>query len=67
MYDKGIIITSKEVESVEACAQFSLTNDEAQFWRFGKTTKTCWLQRSNNGKKSSERFISGNRECGNGE
>ena len=69
MYEADITndLNSKKVESVEACAQFSLTNDQAKFWRFGKTSKTCTLLRTNNKRKSSERFTSGNRECGNGE
>ena len=55
--------------SKEACAQHSLTNDDALFWTFQKDTDNgnCWLRESTAGRTKNNRFVSGNRECGEGE
>ena len=57
------------MESKEACAQHSLTNDNALFWTFqkDKDSGNCWLRKSNAGRTVNDRFVSGNRECGEGE
>ena len=57
------------MESKEACAQHSLTNDDALFWTFQKDedSENCWLRKSNAGRTENNRFVSGNRECGKGE
>ena len=53
------------MESKEACAQHSLTNEEALFWTFGGGN--CWLKKSTAGRTEAENAVSGNRECGMGE
>ena len=60
------------MESKEACAQHSLTNDNALFWTFDKDKKSkdsgkCWLRKSTDGRTENNHFVSGNRECGEGE
>ena len=60
------------MESKEACAQHSLTNDDALFWTFDKDKKSkdsgkCWLRKSTDGRTENNHFVSGNRECGEGE
>ena len=60
------------MESKEACAQHSLTNDDALFWTFDKDKDSkdsgkCWLRKSTDGRTENKRFVSGSRECGEGE
>ena len=55
------------MESKEACAQHSLTNEEALFWTFKRENGKCALRKSNAGRTKDNRFVSGNRECGEGE
>ena len=66
-HDGDLGIDPVVMESKEACAQHSLTNEEALFWTFGKNNRYCWLRKSKTGRKWSENTVSGNRECGWGE
>ena len=70
--DGYIVVPPVIMESKEACAQHSLTNDDALFWTFDKDKDSkdsgkCWLRKSNAGRIENNRFVSGNRECGEGE
>ena len=64
-YKNGDLGDPVKVESKEACAQHSLTNEEALFWTFGGGK--CWLKKSTAGRTEAENAVSGNRECGMGE
>ena len=54
------------MESQEACAQHSLTDDDALFWTFDKPSRKCWLKKSTAGRKNNTNMVSGNRGCGMG-
>ena len=61
-YKGGDLGDPVRVESKEACAQHSLTNEEALFWTF--EGGNCWLKKSTAGRTEAENAVSGNRECG---